>query len=72
MRITVFGAAGSVGSRVVTEALARGRADACHTTRYRRRRELVAAFQPYLTQAEGIRLDAQTFDKDVSKLSCCA
>ena len=34
--------------------------------------ELVAAFHPYLTQAEGIRLAAQTFDKDVSKLSCCA
>ena len=34
--------------------------------------ELVAAFHPYLTQAEGIRLAAQTFEKDVSKLSCCA
>ncbi len=34
--------------------------------------DLVAAFHPYLTQAEGIRLAAQTFEKDVSKLSCCA
>ncbi len=34
--------------------------------------ELVAAFHPYLTQSEGIRLAAQTFEKDVSKLSCCA
>jgi len=34
--------------------------------------ELVAAFHPYLTQAEGIRLAAQTFEKDVAKLSCCA
>lgn len=34
--------------------------------------ELVAAFHPYLTQAEGISLAAQTFEKDVAKLSCCA
>jgi mercuric reductase len=27
---------------------------------------------PYLTAVEGIKLAAQTFDKDVSKLSCCA
>ncbi len=27
---------------------------------------------PYLTMAEGLRLTALTFDKDVSKLSCCA
>lgn len=27
---------------------------------------------PYLTGVEGIKLAAQTFDKDVSKLSCCA
>ncbi len=27
---------------------------------------------PYLTTVEGIKLAAQTFDKDVSKLSCCA
>lgn len=34
--------------------------------------DLAAAFHPYLTQAEGIKLCAQTFGKDVSKLSCCA
>jgi len=34
--------------------------------------ELASAFHPYLTQAEGIKLAAQTFAKDVSKLSCCA
>lgn len=33
---------------------------------------LASAFHPYLTQAEGIKLAAQTFSKDVSKLSCCA
>ncbi len=27
---------------------------------------------PYLTQVEGIKLAAQTFDKDVATLSCCA
>ncbi len=34
--------------------------------------DLTAAFHPYLTLAEGIKLAAQTFDKDVAKLSCCA
>ncbi|MCH7865616.1 MAG: hypothetical protein IIC56_10455 [Proteobacteria bacterium] len=27
---------------------------------------------PYLTTVEGLKLAAQTFNKDVSKLSCCA
>jgi len=27
---------------------------------------------PYLTLAEGLKLCAQTFRKDVSQLSCCA
>lgn len=27
---------------------------------------------PYLTTVEGLKLAAQTFDKDLSKLSCCA
>jgi mercuric reductase len=34
--------------------------------------DLAAAFHPYLTQAEGIKLCAQTFGKDVTKLSCCS
>ncbi len=34
--------------------------------------ELAKALHPYLTQAEGIKLAAQTFNKDVKKLSCCA
>lgn len=34
--------------------------------------DLVSAFHPYLTQAEAIRLAAQMFEKDVTKLSCCA
>ena len=34
--------------------------------------ELGAMVFPYLTTVEGLKLAAQTFDKDVSKLSCCA
>lgn len=34
--------------------------------------EIAAMFHPYLTQAEGIKLCAQTFAKDVKKLSCCS
>ena len=34
--------------------------------------ELARTFHPYLTGAEAIKLAAQTFDKDVAKLSCCA
>lgn len=34
--------------------------------------DLAGAFHPYLTLSEGIKLAAQTFNKDVSKLSCCA
>ncbi|MBA4164523.1 MAG: mercury(II) reductase [Erythrobacter sp.] len=34
--------------------------------------ELGATIFPYLTTVEGLKLAAQTFDIDVSKLSCCA
>ncbi len=34
--------------------------------------EIAGMFHPYLTHAEAIKLAAQTFDKDVAKLSCCA
>lgn len=34
--------------------------------------DLVETFHPYLTIVEGLKLAALTFDKDVSKLSCCA
>lgn len=34
--------------------------------------DLSESFAPYLTMAEGFKLAALTFDKDVSKLSCCA
>ena len=35
-------------------------------------RDLGDMIFPYLTTVEGLKLAAQTFDKDVSKLSCCA
>ncbi|MED1725022.1 mercury(II) reductase [Paenibacillus pasadenensis] len=34
--------------------------------------DLRDSLAPYLTMAEGLKLAALTFDKDVSKLSCCA
>jgi mercuric reductase len=34
--------------------------------------DLAETWSPYLTMAESLRLAAQTFTKDVSKLSCCA
>ncbi|MBA2564868.1 MAG: mercuric reductase, partial [Gemmatimonadetes bacterium] len=35
-------------------------------------RDLVETLAPYLTMAEGLKLAAQTFERDMSKLSCCA
>jgi mercuric reductase len=34
--------------------------------------DLAHAWAPYLTMSEGLRLAAQAFSRDVSKLSCCA
>ncbi len=34
--------------------------------------DLTSTLHPYLTLSEGIKLAAQTFDKDVATLSCCA
>ena len=34
--------------------------------------DIASLLHPYLTNAEGIKLTAQTFKKDVAKLSCCA
>jgi mercuric reductase len=34
--------------------------------------DLTGTLFPYLTRVEGLKLAAQTFDKDLSKLSCCA
>jgi mercuric reductase len=35
-------------------------------------RELGGTIFPYLTTVEGLKLAALSFDKDVTKLSCCA
>jgi mercuric reductase len=35
-------------------------------------RDLTDTFAPYLTMSEGLKLAAQSFGRDVSKLSCCA
>ncbi len=35
-------------------------------------KDLAESFYPYLTLGEGIKLAALTFNKDISKLSCCA
>ncbi|MGD9724819.1 MAG: mercury(II) reductase [Alphaproteobacteria bacterium] len=35
-------------------------------------RDLAATIFPYLTTVEGLKLAAQTFEKDLAKLSCCA
>ena len=35
-------------------------------------RDLTETFGPYLTMSEGLKLAAQSFGRDVSKLSCCA
>ncbi|PJF39808.1 MAG: mercury(II) reductase [Chloroflexi bacterium] len=34
--------------------------------------DLIDTFFPYLTMVEGLKLAAQTFEKDVAMLSCCA
>ncbi len=34
--------------------------------------DLAKTIFPYLTTVEGLKLAAQSFDRDVSKLSCCA
>ncbi|NIA02653.1 MAG: mercury(II) reductase, partial [Planctomycetia bacterium] len=34
--------------------------------------DLAGQLFPYLTMVEGLKLCAQTFDKDVTQLSCCA
>ncbi|NKE70236.1 mercury(II) reductase [Candidatus Manganitrophus noduliformans] len=36
------------------------------------KQDLIDTFHPYLTMAEGLKLAALTFDRDVKALSCCA
>jgi mercuric reductase len=34
--------------------------------------DLTETFAPYLTMSEGLKVAAQAFDREVSKVSCCA
>jgi mercuric reductase len=34
--------------------------------------QIATTWAPYLTMSEGLKLAAQVFDRDVTKLSCCA
>jgi mercuric reductase len=34
--------------------------------------DLAGMMAPYLTMAEGLRLAAQSFGRDVARMSCCA
>ena len=34
--------------------------------------QVAETWAPYLTMAEALKLTAQTFTRDVSRLSCCA
>jgi len=34
--------------------------------------EIAKELHPYLTLGEAVKLAAQTFDKDIKSLSCCA
>ena len=45
---------------------------AAHTTLKMTATALGGTLFPYLTTVEGLKLAAQTFDKNVAKLSCCA
>ncbi|GAA5101681.1 mercury(II) reductase [Haloechinothrix salitolerans] len=65
------------GQLLGAHALADGAGDAIATAVYALAnhmtvRQLADLWCPYLTMAEGIKLAAQTFTRDVSKLSCCA
>jgi len=68
---------GSTGKLVGAHVLAPEGADSIQTAALAIREgmtyaELGEMVFPYLTTVEGLKLAAQTFDMDVSKLSCCA
>lgn len=57
--------------------LAEGAGDVIATAVYALANQMTVAqmaglWCPYLTMAEGLKLAAQSFTRDVSKLSCCA
>jgi len=65
------------GRLVGVSVLADGAPDVIHAAVLAIEQELSVAdltrtWAPYLAMAEGLKLAAQTFDRDVSRLSCCA
>ncbi len=70
-------AEGGTGRLLGASVLAEGAGDVIQTAVLAIRHgvtaaELAATFHPYLTMVEGLKLAAQTFTRDVEKLSCCA
>lgn len=62
-----------LGATVVAEAAGEVIQSAVLAVKFRiTTEELAATFHPYLTMAEGLKLAAQTFTRDVHRLSCCA
>ncbi|MEX2031681.1 MAG: mercury(II) reductase [Dehalococcoidia bacterium] len=62
-----------LGVHVLADSAGEVIAAAVHALRARMTvKELAETWAPYLTMAEGLKLAAQTFTRDVSQLSCCA
>jgi len=62
-----------IGAQVLAHEAGELMAEATLAVRfYLRIEDLTSTFHPYLTLSEGIKLAAQTFDRDVKTLSCCA
>jgi mercuric reductase len=62
-----------IGAQILAHEAGELMAEATLAVRfYLRIEDLTSTFHPYLTLSEGIKLAAQTFDRDVKTLSCCA
>jgi mercuric reductase len=62
-----------IGAQVLAQEAGELMAEATLAVRfYLRIEDITSTFHPYLTLSEGIKLAAQTFDRDVKTLSCCA
>lgn len=67
----------ATGRLLGAHALADGAGDAIATAVYALANEMTVQHMadlwcPYLTMAEGLKLAAQTYTRDITKLSCCA
>jgi mercuric reductase len=62
-----------LGAHILAESAGEVIASAVYAIKFRLTiSDLAETFHPYLTMAEGMKLAAQTFTRDVAKLSCCA